>query len=116
MHMTNREIFDKVKDHLLTQNRKSLNSSGDCAYRGLNGAMCAVGCLIPDDEYYPDLEGRSVLSLRLQNVPSINKLTTSNKTSVLLRRLQRIHDNIDPTSWEKALANLEEEKFNGAQT
>ena len=34
--------------------------SGDCAYRGSNGTMCAWGAFIPDEEYTPRMEGRGV--------------------------------------------------------
>ena len=56
------QIFDKVSNHLLTQNRKSLGTSSgsSCAYRGVMGATCAVGCLIPDNEYLSSMEGQSI--------------------------------------------------------
>ena len=46
------EVFDRVASHLLTQSARSLLPDGSgCAYRGANGRMCAVGCLIADYEY-----------------------------------------------------------------
>lgn len=43
-------IFDKVVNHLAEQGRRS-ESLGDCKYRSKEGLMCAVGCLISDEEY-----------------------------------------------------------------
>lgn len=58
--MTDQELFDKVATHLLTQNAKSQESDGTCAYRGENGTKCSIGCLIPDDKYDEDFEGKRV--------------------------------------------------------
>ena len=61
-------VFDKVVKHLLTQKRRSESKRG-CAYRGEDGAMCAVGCLISDKAYDPEIEGHSVYCLRVQETP-----------------------------------------------
>ncbi len=53
--MTLQEIFDKVRTHLLTQGEQCA-FGGNCKYRGDNGKMCAVGCLIPDALYNPEIE------------------------------------------------------------
>jgi hypothetical protein len=61
--MTKQEIFDHVLTHLRKQGKPAINEtdSGEdiCAYRTDDGLKCAVGCLIPDDKYNEDLEGRS---------------------------------------------------------
>lgn len=54
--MEAQEIFDKVAEHLATQKRPSLRSSG-CAYRGDEGRKCAFGIFIPDADYTKDFEG-----------------------------------------------------------
>ena len=66
--LTNRsEIFNHVVEHLRRQGKESklTNHAGgyDCAYRGDGGTMCAVGCLIADDEYDPTWEGRVIGTL-----------------------------------------------------
>lgn len=62
-NVTLQEVFDRVVKHLLTQNKVSFASkngdskNGDiCAYRGAGGLMCAVGCLIPDNLYKPEMD------------------------------------------------------------
>lgn len=79
------EIFNHVIKHLKEQGYQSVDRFGDeCAYRGASGGMCAVGCLIADDEYEESMEGNGVhdivLPLRLEN------------HSLLLQELQRLHD------------------------
>ena len=62
---TREEIFDYVESHLKKQSYRSMldNSRHNCAYRGADGAMCAVGCLIADYEYLPVMEHNSVEDL-----------------------------------------------------
>lgn len=56
--MTPQEIFDKVATHLFTQGVQSRNKNGGtCLYRGPNNTSCAVGCLIPDELYDPEMDG-----------------------------------------------------------
>ncbi len=70
-------VFDKVVKHLLTQKRRSEGKQG-CAYRGKDGDMCAVGCLISDKAYDPEIEGHSVYYLRVQeNLLSLVYLLTT---------------------------------------
>lgn len=38
-------------------NGQSLNTNGDCVYRGLLGAKCAVGMFIPENKYTDKMEG-----------------------------------------------------------
>lgn len=54
-------ISERIRDHLTKQRQQSKAKYGSCvtpscAYRGDNGLMCAVGCLIADEVYYPELE------------------------------------------------------------
>ena len=65
-----KEIFDYVVTHLKNQKSQSMGSiyfadSDECAYRGLDNKMCAVGCLIADDEYESSMEGKNVTGLDL---------------------------------------------------
>lgn len=54
-------ISERIRDHLTKQRKQSKavyagSSTPSCAYRGDNGLMCAVGCLITDEVYTDDLE------------------------------------------------------------
>ena len=62
--MNRQEIFDKAYLAILQQGRPSIGNMQEdgnmqCLYRGRRGAKCAIGHLIPDDLYQPDIENRS---------------------------------------------------------
>ncbi|MCI0527846.1 MAG: hypothetical protein L0Y56_10460, partial [Nitrospira sp.] len=84
---TQQEIFNQVAGHLIAQNEKSLSPIGiGCRYRGEAGCKCAAGCLISDEEYGPDWEGKSWFQLiEAGVVPEQNK--------DLIGELQNVHDN-----------------------
>ena len=92
--MNAQEIFDTVVTHLLTQGVRSAN--GDiCLYRGPNGTSCAVGCLIPDEMYEPEMDtGYSAISLIYSDRFKLPEYFNSDNTK-LLSRLQGFHDGID---------------------
>lgn len=58
----NQQVFDFIVERLLAQDRQSVNSKGICQYRGLQGAKCAAGWLIPNREYRKEFEGYAVLT------------------------------------------------------
>lgn len=77
--------------HLFQQGEQAINPTFACRYR-IKGKKCAVGVLIPDDNYSPEMESKSIQALfaiwmkedwvrsRLGHIP-------------MLQALQRIHDN-----------------------
>ena len=92
--MTNQELFDIVAAHLIKQGRRSLDEFSVCQYRGTNGDMCAVGCLIKDELYDHGLE---TLGIRHPRVILALKKSIGNidNTQIrLLTSLQRLHDNM----------------------
>jgi len=96
--MDNQEVYDKVKAHLLSQGRKSLNANGQCAYRGENGAMCAVGVLIPDSMYSRSMEGAACNAVELRDV--LDNLGINREFA---RRLQQIHDDVYLSNWHNEI-------------
>lgn len=99
---TEQEIFDQVKNHLLTQNKASMREGGTCVYRGPNGLKCAAGCLIGDDEYLPEMDrayGTTWLALAGRGlVPQEHK--------DFIIELQNVHDDWSPSSWPDKLNKL----------
>lgn len=107
-------LFDKAAEHLLKQNEKAMSVWGGtpiprCAYRGENGKMCAVGCLISDEHYRPDMEGANPNDL-LTEIGASNgfdpeKLTIYQQSELIymLDRLQSVHDCNDPDEWKQKL-------------
>lgn len=111
---TAQEIFDKVATHLLKQQAKSRRLDAEdgnlfCAYRGQGesqGLSCAVGCLIPDEEYKTDMEGENIDSLMASGLLSAQLVTEFTHHHDLLVDLQRLHDNADVDDWKKSLERV----------
>ena len=112
--MNKQEIFDTVVNHLRTQGRKSIDNNGYCKYRSAQGLKCAIGCLIPDDQYSPIMENKSPSAVS-------RKLTDNALSDVfyenrdLLSSLQAIHDHYEVREWEIQL-ELVADKFRIAYT
>ena len=98
--MTTQEVFDKVATHLLTQNFKSVDDFGRCClYRGPEGTKCAVGILIPDEQYNPSMEHHTVQTL-IDKFPMPEYF---NRDKIMLIALQRIHDSDLVSTWKLQL-------------
>lgn len=114
---THRQIFDKVKEHLLKQGNKAVGDNGKCVYKASTGMKCAVGCLITDEHYYNRLETQPATNEAVCNaVRSSNKgLRITEKFKSLLYELQTTHDNIPSPSWENHLQLVEKRYFKQAK-
>lgn len=107
-------IFDRVCRHLIKLDERSFKS-GICSYRGDEGRQCAIGCLISDSDYDPDIEGLTpIRSLEYADVDRRSKLLVDIlKSSIgaesfddflFLTELQNIHDETMPCNWVDRLA------------
>ena len=95
------EVFDFVVGKLFEQGGKSLmdgNNDLICMYRGEGDRRCALGWLIPDSEYVPDMEKR-VLDAYTGQLSNFDSATTLSVKSFrvthnvhLIRALQMAHD------------------------
>lgn len=97
--MKDQEVFDKVAEHLLTQHRKSIRN-GNPAYYGLNGMRCAIGVLIPENEYREEFENKAVARIKA-SVPALRDLNVA-----LLDDLQDVHDGFKPSIWATQLRRV----------
>ena len=43
------ELLTKAYKFLIEQGEKGVDDQDYCSYRGVNGTMCAIGCLISDE-------------------------------------------------------------------
>lgn len=97
------EILDHVAPLLFAQGQRSMlhpcapdDEEPQCAYRGEGGLRCAVGFIIPDELYNPNIEGSSAISEDLKGI--LGKIITTpfgNTYSGLGRFLadfQDVHD------------------------
>lgn len=86
--MTNQEIFDRVVRHLAKQGRPAAYDDGTCAYRMPDGEACAIGCLIPDENYSRRLEGKSCYQPSVRAAAGL----TAEQANGIGAALQRCHD------------------------
>lgn len=86
--MTNQEAFNIVVTGLRKQGEPSI-AHGTCLYRHPDGIKkCAIGFLIPDDEYKPSFDGPGIyLSDIIRQTPALGNLD-----EYLLADLQLAHD------------------------
>lgn len=97
---SDQEIFDQVKEHLLRQNKQSrIDEHEVCQYR-CAGTKCAIGCLIADDEYKPEMEAYTIWTIIDQ------RYVQDNPTHILLHNLQTVHDLYQPHQWSYRLTEL----------
>lgn len=85
---TEQEIFNQVARHLLKQKVQAKQIHGVCAYRAVEGRMCAAGCLIADDEYTPEFDRQGAWQYVVASMPG--KVTSVHKNFIM--QLQRLHD------------------------
>lgn len=95
--MKAQEVFDTVVRHLAKQGRRAVVADADhgyvCRYHTPDGLKCAVGCLIPDDQYNPAIEGRMFSSLATAaHPPAWVRDIVDSGHQTLLFDLQRAHD------------------------
>lgn len=122
--MTDQEAFNKVCEHLAEQASPASRVTGGLisrkmnvpAYYSIDGKKSSLGILIPDEDYRPTLEGRSVPNIfiwdhstgsilgytvfpheELPNVQPWNKrkCALSGLNVRMLDRLQNAHDSAD---------------------
>lgn len=60
--MNRQEIFTKVFTHFKNQQALAQGCYGICHYLMEDGRKCAIGCLIPDSLYFPEIEGLGIVS------------------------------------------------------
>lgn len=83
--MTTKQVIDKVETHLLAQGERCVE--GDrCLYRNEAGLMCAVGVLIPNDQYRKQFENWQLEGI-VDEVPALQEFDVE-----LLHDMQEAHD------------------------
>lgn len=104
------EVFNKIKAHLLSQKKRSVFQPAQssilettCAYRGDDGLKCAVGCLISDEAYTPEIELNYSDSSIVRDALTKSGIEMTDTMRLMIGRLQRIHDVAPVEHWEAHL-------------
>jgi hypothetical protein len=90
MPLNKQEAFDKAVKGIILQGGPSREGTG-CLYRGPDGKKCAIGHLIPDELYDPDMEGRGMSIHAFTKFAAI--LGWNESDIKFLSGLQETHDN-----------------------
>lgn len=107
--MTRQEAFDKVARHLIAQGRKSFVVdvvSDKCLYRSSDGAKCAIGALLTEEDM---TRVRHALGVDYNSKPVRSVVCHAPGTSLagldvdFLERLQLVHDGSAVPDWPLAL-------------
>ena len=113
VYETNKQAFNLSVKHLLTQKKKSTGTYKSYNCCGLSGPLyknkiknleCPIGCLIPNDIYYHDMEGLSIEYV-LQEYGAIRNLFR-NINRDMLKGISEIHDKYHPNAWKKKLTEF----------
>lgn len=103
MDLKDREIYLRVRKHLLSQGTVSKDSIFKCAYRGEGNLKCAIGVLIADEHYHRDLEGSNVESDNVRWALERSGVEFGPGTEEMFVSLQEIHDAYEPKKWEQLM-------------
>ena len=117
--MTPQEVFDLVVTHLRNQGHKAETtiSYEDPLRKGIpqcvyldpeTGDRCSAGCLIEREEYSPQFEGKSFVSIINQPIygAPIGMVERLSPHVRLIEALQHVHDREDVSDWEEYLVGL----------
>lgn len=98
LHYELKGILDTMIEHLVTQGRPAMTDNGACHYRQYDGAMCAVGALIPDSLYDPHMENNGI-GFVMDDFPELTAYLQSLAPSIypgslarFLQQVQMYHD------------------------
>ena len=118
--MNNQEAFNRAKKGLLEQFKTFGNSAQSisheiqtCLYRGESGKKCAIGHLIDDKDYHPDMEFSTIFddngTGKFYGVRVLFKegAAFADVSQTLLADLQYLHDFKNPEDWESGLDEIQ---------
>jgi len=106
--LTKREIFDRVKDHLLNQMKPATNGSSCVYYNEKDQTKCALGALINPAYYDACIEGQTAWNSGVKKVLEASGIPIGNPGIFpMVIDLQAMHDTKAPELWAAHLDKLE---------
>lgn len=126
--LTDTQIMHRVMKHFADQKKRAMGEGEVilneritvCKYRAEDGSRCAIGCLIPDSEYDPEIEGKSVdttglffftkasinIASALQNIHDY--CTSAESLRESLKSMNQTYNILPPKEFSTLLANITE--------
>lgn len=118
--MTDKEVFEQVKTHLLKQGKRSIRANPDknarnqasFAWWGDDGTKSALGCLMTTSSYKEEFEKYKSIEalLSIFEATALFGFEVDGNRLLMLASLEAIHDE-RPSEWARLLA-AEGRKFN----
>jgi hypothetical protein len=111
--LTARDIYERVRSHLLTQQAVSEDENGSCRLRSGEGRKCAIGSLVADTVYQPEIEGIGISYYRHAKDGSLLRALYASEVNAydpaiveLLIELEEVHDDFGVEEWPNLLAQV----------
>lgn len=105
--VTKQDIFERVWVKLTAQGVASADDTG-CSYRGPNQTCCAVGHLISDEEYDPEMDRQGFIANVIRGDLAPERV--ANQPIDFLRDLQDAHDHelrkYDVPTWQARMREI----------
>jgi hypothetical protein len=104
---TAQQLYNTVVNHLRQQKGKSYRPADEkvkeyyCLYRAADGCKCAIGSLIPDKDYKPEMEEKNLAVLLASSLLPVDLVAEFRAHQDLLCKLQDVHDFTYIIDWER---------------
>ena len=97
MALTKQQMAEGIYDWFFVKgNTQALRGKTEtdkrCMYRGPNGTKCAVGCLIPDEMYLPEMESSGDVYSIIRSYKNIATYLNAKYNIDFLEQCQKWHD------------------------
>lgn len=108
--LSTKDIYERVKAHLLAQRAVSEDENGSCRLRSSDGRKCAIGSLVADDVYRPEIEGIGISYYQHAKDGTLLRALYASEVDAynpeiieLLIELEEVHDDFGVEQWPQLL-------------
>lgn len=107
------DIYHRVSAHLLAQRAVSEDENGSCRLRSSDGKKCAIGSLVADHAYRPEIEGVGISYYKHAKDGTLLRALYASDVNAydpeiveLLIELEEVHDDFDVDEWPRLLQRV----------
>jgi hypothetical protein len=111
--LNKRDIFQRVSAHLLAQRAVSEDENGSCRLRSGDGRKCAIGSLVADHAYKPEIEGIGISYYKHAKDGTLLRALYASDVNAydpaiidLLIELEEVHDDFSVDEWPRLLERV----------